>query len=74
MKQIKNKAKLASTNIEIIIIKFEEEEISLSINFIQIQPHLIYAIDEVFNPENTNKKKILSKNYNKINILTALTD
>ena len=56
------------------IIKFEEKEISLSMNFIQIQPYLVCIVSKAFNSESTDKKKMLFKNYNEINMLAAIAN
>ena len=72
MKQAKNRAKLVITNMKAIIIKFKEEKISLSMSFIQIQPHLVCAIGKVFNLKNIDEEEVRSENYDKINMLIII--
>ena len=72
MKQAKDKAKLASMNVGIAIVKFEEEEISLSASSLQVQPHLVCAVGEAFNPEDTDEEEVLPEDYDEINVLAAL--
>ena len=74
MKQAKNKIKLISMNMKAIIIKFEEKEISLSMNFIQIQLYLMCAVSKAFNSKNIDEEKVLPNNYDEINMLVMITN
>jgi len=39
-----------------------------------MQSHLVCVINEVYDSDDTNDEKVLSENYNKIDILTVLTE
>ena len=40
----------------------------------QVQSHIMCTIDNVYDSDDIDDKKILSENYNKIDILTVLTE
>ena len=40
---------------------------------IQMQSHLVCAVNEAYDSDDTDNEKILSENYDEINILTILT-
>ena len=39
----------------------------------QMQSHLICAVDEIYDSDDTDNKKVLSENYDEIDVLTVLT-
>ena len=71
MRQVKNQAKTTTTYIKATTIDMKAES---SKQIVQVQSHLIYAVKEVYNSDNTNDEKVLSENCNEIDVLTVLIE
>jgi len=48
--------------------------VRLSIQVMQMQSHLVYAVDKAYNSDDTDDEKVLSENCDKINVLTTLSE
>src|SRR5438034_2856729 len=40
----------------------------------QVQSHIVYAVDNTYDSDDTDDKKVLSENCDEIDVLTALTE
>ncbi len=68
---MKDQAKTAIMHVEAAIIDIEARPSS---NTVQVQPHLVCAVRETYDSDNTDNKKVLSEYCDKINVLVALVD
>ncbi len=63
--------KTATTHVEAATVDVEARS---SLNTVQVQPHLVCAVRETYDSDNTDNKKVLPEYCDKINVLVALVD
>ena len=70
MRQVKDWMK-ATMHVEAATIDMKAES---SEQMMQVQSHLVCTVDKAYDSDDINDEKVLSENYDKINVLTALTE
>src|SRR5438477_12686529 len=73
MRQVKNQTKTTATHVEATAIDAENFAES-SVQTMQVQFHLMCTVDKVYDFDDINDKKVLSENYDEINMLIVLTE
>ncbi len=63
--------KAVITHVEVTII---DVKVRSSSNTVQVQPHLVCAVKETYDSDNTDNEKVLPEDCDEINVLTVLAD
>ena len=71
MRQVKDQVKATATHIGTAAIDVKAES---SIQKVQVQSHLVCAVDKAYDSDDINDEKVLLKNCDKINMLTVLIE
>ena len=70
MRQVKDQAK-ATTHIEAAVIDMKVES---SKQTVQVQSHIVCAVNNAYNSDDIDDEKVLSENCDEIDVLTVLTE
>src|SRR5216117_1854698 len=70
MRQVKDQAK-ATTHVRVTAINMKAES---SKQMMQVQSHIVCAVDNAYDSDDTDDEKVLSENCDEIDVLTVLTE